>query len=43
MNKKALAIIAVWVGLCFIPTMGPTLSSMWFMFWLFFSITNEEE
>lgn len=42
MNLKAIKIIAVWVGLCLIPTVGPTLSSLWFIFWMFFSVGSEE-
>lgn len=43
MNLKAIKIIAVWIGLCLIPTVGPTLSSLWFVFWLFFSVASSEE
>jgi len=31
MNKQALKIIAGWFLLCFVPVVGPTLSSIWFV------------
>ena len=43
MNTKAIIILGIWVGLCFIPLIGPALSSTWGMFWFVASLISGEE
>ena len=42
MNRENVTVLAIWIGLCCIPVVGPSLSSLYFVYRVLRSMVIEE-